>query len=88
MAEDGQIRDKSSHRTPKQIDRQVAGYNHQPKQRANRVANGKAREMIGLKVGDPRDAHHVKPLREGGATTKANVKAVPRSKNRAWRSNP
>jgi len=80
-----QKRDPSSHRTPAQIAKMDAGYNHQPKQRANRVENGKARAMLGLEVGNPKDAHHKKPLRQGGKTTRANIAAVPKSKNRGWR---
>lgn len=85
MAEKGETRDPSSHRTPGQIKRMDRNYNHTPEARAKRVENGKARDMLGLKVGDPRDAHHKKPLRSGGKTTKANVAPVAKSKNRGWR---
>jgi hypothetical protein len=85
MAEKGEKRDPSSHRTPGQIKRMDRGYNHQPEQRANRVENGKARKLLGLQVGDSRDAHHKKPLRSGGKTTRANVAPVSKSKNRGWR---
>lgn len=86
MAEGGQKRSKTSHRTPGQITRQVNGYNARPANVKKRTQNNKARKMAGLKVGDPRDAHHVKPQRTGGATTKSNIKPLHRSKNRAWRS--
>jgi hypothetical protein len=84
MAENGQKRDPSSHRTKGQIARMNAGYDKQPHKIKERTADGKARKMLGLKVGDPRDAHHVKPQRSGGATTKANLRPLHRSKNRAW----
>jgi len=84
MAEKGQTRDPSSHRTPGQIKRMNRGYDAQPHKIKERVNDGKARKMLGLAVGDPRDAHHVNPQRKGGATTKANLKPLHRSKNRAW----
>lgn len=86
MAEKGEKRDPSSHRTPTQIRRQVNGYNARPENVKKRSNNNKARRMLGLKKGDPRDAHHEKPQRSGGGTTKGNLRALHRSKNRAWRS--
>lgn len=86
MAENGEKRDPSSHRTPGQIRRQARGYNARPENVKKRVKNNQARKKLGLKVGDPRDAHHVKPLRSGGGNGKGNLRAVHRSKNRAWES--
>lgn len=86
MAEGGEVRDPTSHRTPGQIKRQVRGYNARPEIVKKRSNNNKARRKLGLKKGDPRDAHHVKPQREGGSNKKSNLKAVHRSKNRAWRA--
>ncbi len=86
MAENGEKRDPSSHRTPGQITRQVNGYNARPKQVKKRTKNNQARKKLGLKVGDPRDADHKKPLRSGGSNAKSNLRAVHRSKNRAWRA--
>ena len=51
---------------------------------AKRVKNNAARKKLGLKVGDPRDAHHKKPLRSGGGNSKGNLAAVHRSTNRGW----
>lgn len=85
MAEGGQKRDPSSHRTPGQIKRQARGYNARPEQIKKRTARNKARKKLGLKVGDPRDADHKKPLRSGGGNGKRNLRAVHKSKNRAWR---
>jgi hypothetical protein len=85
MAEKGEKRDPSSHRTPGQIKRMNRGYDAQPHKIKERTNDGKARKLLGLQVGDPRDAHHKKPQRQGGATTKANLKPVHRSKNRGWR---
>ena len=36
----------------------------------------KARREAGLKVGDPREADHKKPLSEGGSNAKSNVRIV------------
>jgi hypothetical protein len=87
FAEGGEVRDPSSHRTPTQIKRMDRGYNSQPEQIRRRGEAGKARQMLGLKKGDPRDAGHVTPLDKGGKTTKSNVKAQSRGENRGWRRN-
>lgn len=85
MAEKGETRDPSSHRTPTQIKRLSRGYNHQPEIIKRRDNSNKARKMLDLKKGDPRDAAHIKPQRQGGATTRENLKPVHKSKNRGWR---
>lgn len=85
FAEGGEVRDPSSHRTPTQIRRMDRGYNSQPEQVRRRTEAGKARRMLGLKKGDPRDAAHIKPLDKGGKTTTSNIKAQHRSENRGWR---
>lgn len=48
------------------------------KQRAQR---NKARREAGLKVGDPREADHKKPLSEGGSNKKSNIRVVSRETN-------
>jgi len=40
----------------------------------DRAARNKARREAGLKVGDPREADHKKPLSEGGSNNKSNVR--------------
>ena len=42
----------------------------------DRAARNKARKEAGLKVGDSRQADHIKPLTEGGSTKKSNVRVV------------
>ena len=42
----------------------------------DRAARNKARKEAGLKVGDPRQADHIKPLAEGGSKNKSNVRVV------------
>ena len=41
----------------------------------------KARKEAGLKVGDPREADHKKPLSEGGSNSKSNVRVVSKRVN-------
>ena len=41
-----------------------------------RSMRNKARREAGLKVGDPREADHKKPLSEGGSNAKSNVRIV------------
>lgn len=79
------VRDPSSHRTPAQVRKQVAGYNSRPEIIARRSQQNKARSMLGLKKGDPRDAGHKKPLDKGGSTIKSNLEPQSRAKNRGWR---
>ena len=47
----------------------------------DRTARNKARREAGLKVGDPREADHKKPLSEGGSTKKSNVQILSRKAN-------
>lgn len=42
----------------------------------DRAARNKARADSGLKVGDPRQADHKKPLSEGGSKSQTNVRVV------------
>ena len=79
------VRDPTSHRTPAQIRKQVAGYNHRPEMIQRRGEQNKGRRIMELKVGDPRDAGHKKPLDKGGKTTRSNLEPQSRAKNRGWR---
>jgi hypothetical protein len=47
-----------------------------PNRVKDRAARNKARSEAGLKVGDSRQADHIKPLTEGGAKKKSNVRVV------------
>lgn len=88
MAEKGEKRDPKSHRTPTQIRRQVEGYNARPENVKKRAMNNAARRELmkeGLvKKGDGKDVDHKKPLRSGGTNARSNLRAVPKSVNRAW----
>lgn len=84
MAEKGEKRDPSSHRTPGQIKRQVKGYNSTPEMIRRRSEQNKGRRMLGLKKGDPRDAGHKQMLDKGGKTVRSNLEPQSRKKNRGW----
>lgn len=47
-----------------------------PNRVKDRAARNKARKEAGLKVGDSRQADHIKPLTEGGSKSKSNVRIV------------
>ncbi len=57
-------------------------YQGKPEQRKNRSARNKARRKMGLKVGDPREVDHKKPLSKGGGNNKSNLRIVSRTTNR------
>jgi hypothetical protein len=90
MAEKGQKRDPSSHRTPGQIKRMNDTYDARPEKIAGRSMRNKARrkmEAEGLvSKGDGKDVDHKTPVRSGGTNARSNLKVVSASKNRAWRS--
>ena len=44
-----------------------------PKRVKDRATRNKARALLDLKVGDPRDAGHIKAVSKGGKTTLANL---------------
>ena len=90
MAEKGEKRDPSSHRTPGQIKRMNQGYDATPKKIAERSMRNKARakmEAAGkVSKGDGKDVDHKKPVRSGSTNATGNLRVVSASKNRAWRS--
>lgn len=57
-------------------------YHSKPEQKKNRAARNKARKEMGLKVGDPREVDHKKPLSKGGSNSKKNLRVVSRTTNR------
>ena len=62
--------------------KEYAEYHSKPEQRANRSNRNQARRKLGLKVGDPREADHIKPIDKGGSNAKGNLRAVSRKINR------
>lgn len=89
MAEKGEKRSPTSHRTPGQITRKVKGYDAEPANVKKRVMSNAARRKLmaeGLvKKGDNLDVDHKKPLRSGGTNARSNLRAISSSKNRGWR---
>lgn len=57
-------------------------YHSKPAQRKARAERNKARRIMGLKVGDPREVDHKVPLSKGGSNTKRNLRVVSRTTNR------
>lgn len=62
--------------------KEYAEYHSKPEQKKNRAARNAARKKMGLKVGDPREVDHKKPLSKGGSNSKNNLRVVSRSTNR------
>lgn len=89
MAEKGETRDPSSHRTPGQIKRQVKGYNARPDKVADRVKNNQARAKLEQRgrvhKGDGKDVDHKTPLRHGGGNSSKNLRVTTQKFNRGWR---
>ena len=83
-------RDPSSHRTPEQIKKQARGYNATPEMKKKRAMNNAARSELAkeglVRKGDNKDVDHKKMLKDGGSNARSNLRAVPQSENRAWRS--
>jgi len=57
-------------------------YHGTPEQKKNRAARNSGRKKLGLKVGNPKEADHIKPLKKGGSNGKSNLRAVSRTTNR------
>lgn len=89
MAEGGEKRDPSSHRTPGQIKRMNRGYDARPERIAIRAKDNKARAMLEkegkVRKGDDKDVDHKVPHRKGGSNERSNLRAVSSSRNRGWR---
>ena len=51
-------------------------YHSKPVQKKRRAMRNQARKILGLKVGDKREADHKKPLSRGGTNQKSNLRAV------------
>lgn len=88
MAEGGEKRDPSSHRTPGQIKRKNRGYDARPENVKARANNNKARAMLmkegKVKKGDGKDVDHKVPQRNGGSTARSNLRVRSQSANRGW----
>ncbi len=62
-------------------------YQGTPEQIKKRAERGKARRMMektgAAKKGDGKDVDHIKPMRSGGTSTKANLRMRSKSANRS-----
>ena len=69
---------------PKKRDykKEYAEYHSKPEQKKARAERNAARKKMGLKVGDPREVDHIKPLSRGGSNSKKNLRVVSRTTNR------
>lgn len=64
-------------------------YEAQPEQVKNREARNRARAIVEKKVGHKLpsdvDVDHKKPMKNGGTDAPGNLRAIPESRNAAWR---
>jgi hypothetical protein len=85
MAEKGEKRDPTSHRTPTQQKRHTREYNGRPDQIARRSAQNKARRQLekeGLvRKGDGKHVDHKRPLDKGGTNARSNLRVVSAKQN-------
>lgn len=92
MAEGGEKRSPTSHRTKSQRQRHVQTYQKTEKDKARRRARNRARYAM-IKEGkvarnDGKDVAHVKPLSKGGTNARSNLKVQSPKKNRGHGMSP
>jgi hypothetical protein len=92
MAENGEKRSPTSHRTPSQYKRHYKEYQGKPQQLANRSNRNKARRILAkeglVSKGDGKDVGHVRPMSKGGTTTRENLRVQSRKTNRGHGMSP
>lgn len=57
-------------------------YHGRPEQIKERAQRNAARTQMGLKVGDPREVDHKRPISQGGTNSSRNLRAVSQATNR------
>ncbi len=62
--------------------KEYASYHAKPVQRKRRSMRNQARKKMGLKVGDPREVDHRRPLSKGGGNGRRNLRVVSKTANR------
>lgn len=91
MAENGEKRDPSSHRTPGQIKRMDRGYNATDEMTKRRSTQNKARRIMAKDVGKKaiagKDIDHKVMLDKGGGNSRSNLRIRSQKENRGWRRN-
>jgi len=86
MAEGGEKRSPTAHRTPTQIRREARTYNHRPEQIRNRSERNHVRRELEKKgrvhKGDGMEVDHRRPLIKGGSNSLKNTQVLTRRANR------
>ncbi len=86
MAEGGEKRSKTAHRTPSQIKRHGRTYQATPTQKKRRAKRNAARAKVvkekGASAVAGKDVAHKRPLSKGGGNSRKNLKVQSKSKNR------
>jgi 5-methylcytosine-specific restriction endonuclease McrA len=85
MAEGGETRSKTAHRTPGQIKKHGRTYQHSAKQRKNRAARGRNRTKLmkegRVRKGDGKHVDHKQSLSKGGSNSRSNLKVTSQRAN-------
>jgi hypothetical protein len=88
MAENGEKRDPSSHRTPGQIKRMDRGYNATDEMTRRRGMQNKARAIMAKELGHSaikgKDVDHKVMLDKGGGNHRSNLRVRSQKANRGW----
>ena len=68
-------------------DKEYANYQGTEEQKKNRAQRNKARRMLSKEgvaaKGDGKDVDHIKPMRNGGTSTRSNLRMRSKSANRS-----
>jgi 5-methylcytosine-specific restriction endonuclease McrA len=85
MAEGGEKRSPTAHRTPGQIKRHGRTYQARPSQRKNRAKRNAARAKLmkqgRVRRGDGKHVDHKKPMSKGGGNSSKNLQVLSRRAN-------
>jgi len=85
MAEGGETRSPTSHRTPSQMRRHGRTYQATAKQKKNRAKRNSARSKLmkegRVRKGDGKHVDHKKTLSKGGSNSRSNLRAVSARRN-------
>ena len=85
MAEGGEKRSKTAHRTKSQIKRHGRTYQATKKQKANRAARGRNRTKLvkegRVRKGDGNHVDHKRSLSKGGSNKRSNLRVTSARKN-------
>ena len=86
MAEDGETRSPTGHRTPGQVKRHTRTYGARPEQRKKRAKRNAARAKVvatkGAAAVAGKDVGHKRPMSKGGGNSMGNLKIQSRASNR------